>query len=247
MAHMVLVVFGSAAAIYFATAASTNLSQLSLGVSLFICVNAVWIAARLYVQLKLQVDSMHKKLGETNEMLFVDLLTGIYNRRYLEQELNEAWAVAERNATDLSFILIDVDDFKRLNDEAHDHGVGDMVLRELAKFLLTKRRRGDVLGRYGGDELAFITPTSVAGARAFAERLRYAIENEFKPFPVERISQITCSFGVATKGYGVETRMDLVNGADTSLYRAKEQGKNCVAFHGSSAVTSPILTIPVSQ
>ncbi len=159
-----------------------------------------------------------------------DGLTGIYNRRYLDERLKEEVAFAQRHGTALSMLLLDIDHFKRVND-TYGHPAGDTVLRQLTERTGEMIRAEDVLARYGGEEFAVVCrDISEAGAGLLAERLGHLVSRE--PFHIPDLGlglDVTISVGVAdlTKS-GVATAAQLVRTADLALYRAKETGRNRV-------------------
>ena len=136
---------------------------------------------------------------------------------------------AARSGDPLSLILIDLDDFKQLNDH-YGHAAGDAVLRQAGEVMNSVVRETDLLARYGGEEFALIAPrTALDGAQKLGEKLRLAIaEAEFR---IEGESvQVTVSVGVAELGEGGER--DLFKRADDALYHAKARGKDCVVADG---------------
>jgi diguanylate cyclase (GGDEF)-like protein len=156
-----------------------------------------------------------------------DGLTGLGNRRTLDEELVLEWRRADRVGDSLAFVLLDLDDFKQVND-THGHQAGDAVLREVGRILRDGVRQVDPAGRYGGEEFALILPeTDLFGAVKLAERLR--VELETTPIVVSegKTLQITASFGVALKDE-LESPDELVGVADEALYAAKRAGKNRV-------------------
>ena len=158
----------------------------------------------------------------------VDGLTGLANRRHLDQELVSNLARAERAGGSLSLILGDLDDFKRVNDE-YGHACGDTVLREFAALMNEVVREGDTAGRWGGEEFALLLPdTTIDGAQRVAERLRQALEEQVILSPEGDPLRVTVSLGVASFP-DLEGRAELVAAADEALYRAKRAGKNRVA------------------
>jgi diguanylate cyclase (GGDEF)-like protein len=157
----------------------------------------------------------------------VDGLTGLANRRHLDQELVSNLARAERSGGSLSLILGDLDDFKRVNDE-HGHACGDTVLREFAALMNEVVREGDTAGRWGGEEFALLLPDpTVDGAQRVAERLRQALEEQVILSPEGEPLRVTVSLGVASFP-DLGGRAELVAAADEALYRAKRAGKNRV-------------------
>jgi diguanylate cyclase (GGDEF)-like protein len=157
-----------------------------------------------------------------------DSLTGLANRRMLDEELALEWRRADRVGDSLAFVLLDLDDFKRVNDN-HGHQAGDAVLRAVGEILGSGVRQVDLAGRYGGEEFALILPeTDLAGARKLAERLRVALAQAHIELPGGGSLQATASFGVAVKGK-LSSAEELVSAADEALYEAKRAGKNRVA------------------
>ena len=165
----------------------------------------------------------------------LDPLTESLNRRTFEEVFSREWNFAERNGTQLSCVMMDVDFFKTVNDR-FGHPVGDDVLRGLAKILRDQSRTPDYVARYGGEEFCVMLPhTGEAGAAAFAERCRVAILNE--PFATaEGAVHITASFGVAERERERETSRSnhLLERADQALLWAKKQGRNRVCTHHAS-------------
>lgn len=165
-----------------------------------------------------------------------DPLTGLYNRRYMEDVLERYASLAERNGSALSAIMIDLDHFKRLNDE-HGHALGDAILREVAGALMGAIRPADVACRYGGEELVVLMPDcTLAEALIKAETLRARIESLSDNHGI----RITASFGVATIPDCTERWSDLVANADAALYRAKQDGRNRVEAAPRRANSAPL-------
>lgn len=153
-----------------------------------------------------------------------DPLTGLYNRRYMEDALERFVSLAERTGGATSVIMIDLDNFKHLND-AHGHAKGDAVLRDVASQLISGLRPSDVVSRYGGEELMVILPDcGLADAEHKAEHLRLRIEALSEQHGVP----ISGSFGVSCIPETSTSVADIVPMADAALYAAKQAGKNCV-------------------
>jgi len=153
-----------------------------------------------------------------------DPLTGLYNRRYMEDALERYINLAERTGSATSIIMIDLDNFKRLNDE-HGHAKGDSVLRDVAGQLSAALRPSDVVARYGGEELIVILPNcGLEDSAAKAEMLRLRIEG----LSDAHGASISASFGVATVPETSTSKADVIPTADAALYVAKKAGKNCV-------------------
>jgi len=166
-------------------------------------------------------------LRQTQLLSITDGLTGLYLHRHFQETLEREVERARRYERPLSLLLLDVDQFKSLNDR-FGHPTGDDVLRGVAAVLRAQLRSSDLPARYGGDEFAAILPqTSLAGARAFAERIRSALRRMRIDRP-EAIPMVTVSIGVCE--YDPEwTRADLVESADRALYRAKAEGRDRVS------------------
>ncbi|WP_077036469.1 GGDEF domain-containing protein [Pelomonas sp. KK5] len=167
------------------------------------------------------------------EMAMKDMLTGLSNRRAISEELAHAVARAQRQGALLSLLLIDIDHFKRVNDE-YGHPAGDAVLQSVAHTLAERLRAQDQIGRFGGEEFIVVLPdTGLDGARILAEALREAIEATPATWGAHGIA-VTISVGV--RGgliVGGDTRESLVAAADAALYRAKQGGRNRVEMAGA--------------
>ncbi|WP_164544131.1 GGDEF domain-containing protein [Sphingomonas koreensis] len=162
-----------------------------------------------------------------------DPLTGLYNRRYMEDALQRAVQLAQREKHDVSIVMIDLDHFKRLNDQ-HGHAKGDTVLRDAASVIVHQLRESDVACRYGGEELLVVMPNcSLEDAAHKAERLRIGIAALSQPG-----IDVSASFGIASIPATSSSVHDLMQAADAALYAAKEQGRNRV-------VTAPPLIDPI--
>ncbi len=135
---------------------------------------------------------------------------------------------ARRHARDLSFLMLDIDHFKKIND-VHGHLAGDHVLKEVARIIQQRIRRDEVLARYGGEEFAIILPeTTLEGGRALAEGLREKIAESRFIFQGETI-RVTISIGGAALHENDRASMDLIKRADEKLYEAKRAGRNRVS------------------
>jgi diguanylate cyclase (GGDEF)-like protein len=162
---------------------------------------------------------------------FLDGLTGLWNRGYLDHRLEGELNIARRYERRLSLLLGDIDHFKRVND-TFGHLFGDYVIQRIAEALSTHARRSDIACRYGGEEFALLLPSAgIEEAALVAERLRVAVEAS--PFHLRGTQlNVTISFGVATSdGLDPLTSESLIARADRALYNAKESGRNCVHIY----------------
>jgi len=169
------------------------------------------------------------------EMAMVDGLTGLFVRRYFDARIEEEIERSKRYGTPFSVVMMDVDDFKRLND-THGHLAGDRVLRGVAQLVRSQMRGVDTAARYGGEEIAIILPrTEMVAALNQAERIRAAIADHritIDGTGASPVLGVTASFGIAAyPESGASTAEELVKRADRALYRAKKTGKNRVELY----------------
>jgi diguanylate cyclase (GGDEF)-like protein len=161
------------------------------------------------------------------EMAMADPLTGLANRRHLDAVLATEFAAADRQDLPLSCIMLDVDHFKRFNDD-FGHDAGDAVLREVGATLKKSSRDGALAFRVGGEEFLLLLPgLDLAQARERAEEVRQRIAALRVPFGTKELGPITASFGVASAPEICGSDM-IVRAADAALLRAKTSGRNCV-------------------
>jgi two-component system cell cycle response regulator len=164
---------------------------------------------------------------EIYRMTIIDGLTQVHVKRYLLEALDKELMRARRHQRELSFLMLDIDHFKKIND-VHGHLAGDYVLKEVARLIQQRIRRDEVLARYGGEEFAIILPeTTLEGACALAEGLREKIEESRFVFQGETI-RVTISIGAAILVEDHRASLDLIKKADEKLYEAKRAGRNRV-------------------
>lgn len=160
---------------------------------------------------------------EVERLSEIDKLTGIYNRRKLDEYMGSELDRAKRYHQPLSFVMLDIDHFKNIND-TYGHPVGDTTLQTLAKILADNVRKSDILGRYGGEEFLIICPETHGNETALlAEKLRVCVENHI----FSDINSMTISIGVA-EFKDTDTVKALLERSDKALYQAKHNGRNCV-------------------
>jgi len=207
---------------------------------LIVLYGITWLGGYLHIFLQFrgrELEKMVETLEDQNlvltEMSITDSLTGLYNRRYFFQRLLEEIKRSERYHHPMSLIMADIDYFKRINDSC-GHPCGDTILREFSEILKNSGRAVDVAARYGGEEFVLILPeTSSDEAKILAERLRLRIAEH--PFPGsggEFELMLTASLGLASYPTEAATPEELIEKADSALYRAKQQGRNRVCLSG---------------
>ena len=187
---------------------------------------------RLHLQIKRLQDELLQKNEKLAWLSTVDPLTQLRSRRYGVEFLTIEFLRARRYGNALSSIMIDVDHFKRVNDQ-YGHATGDDVLRGVAQHVRANLRATDVGARWGGEELLLVLPqNNVAGARILAERLRESVAAaRFTP-PGDAEFGVTISVGVAEYEERFDTPEVLVAAADEALYKAKHGGRNRVVVYG---------------
>lgn len=202
-------------------------------------INLDVLLARMQTQLKMAalVQNLETQMRLLTTLAAVDDLTGVYNRRSMLDALDVEMNRGRRSGRALSFLMLDIDHFKRLNDE-HGHPVGDQVLREFAARARKAMRPTDLVCRYGGEEFGVILPeTEAPHAEAAGERLRLAICET--PFVVaDKQISVTVSAGVASvpATYAGDLA-HLIESADQALYQAKRSGRNRVCSADAQGTT----------
>ncbi len=168
-------------------------------------------------------QAQHENLSK---LTVTDSLTQLANRRYFENQLGLEVKRLSRHGQGLSMLMLDIDDFKKLND-TFGHAAGDEFLKQIARILKEMARATDLVARYGGEEFVIVAPdTCIDGALILAEKVRTAIaEASFIVDDSMRPRRTTISIGVAEFR---DSQTDLFNSADAALYEAKSAGKNCV-------------------
>jgi len=180
-----------------------------------------------FVEKSRELDVIRESLSQSEARARTDTLTGLPNRRALEEFFRSAQSEAMERDRPLSALLIDIDHFKRFNDD-FGHGVGDQVLRLVAKALRERVRENDLAARYGGEELIAVLPgADLTTCAATAERIRRALADckITRRSTGERFPGITVSIGVGQFQPG-ESMEDLIDRCDRALYQAKKTGRN---------------------
>ncbi len=179
-------------------------------------------------QIAVAIDhaTLKNKAGEFEHLSVTDPLTGLLNRRYLEERLSEEINRSNRHGYPMSFMMIDVDDFKSYNDKFL-HPEGDKALQIVGQCLRESLRGADIAARYGGEEFSILLPqTTLDEAEIIAERIRNNIATT--QFPNR---QVTVSIGIASISLTVNTVKELIESADKALFQAKQKGKNNVTIY----------------
>lgn len=184
-------------------------------------IDEVEVIAR--VQSALRLKQHQDKLAE---MASKDGLTGLFNHNVLIELLKKELHNQERNGSNISFVMIDIDHFKNINDN-YGHTAGDMVLKELSKILLSTSRSGDIIGRYGGEEFGIVlSETSSESGFSICKRFRKNVESHEFNFEGQKI-KITVSLGICNKSSQNKIgSRELITKADEALYQAKRNGRN---------------------
>jgi two-component system cell cycle response regulator len=174
-------------------------------------------------------DRLRASVKQTIELAVTDALTGLNNRRYLDNHLRVLFNRSVARGREISVLITDIDRFKQVND-THGHDAGDEVLKEFSNRIRAAVRGADLACRYGGEEFVIVMPdTSASVAASVAERLRASIES--KPFLLRGANlmlNVTASFGISSRVTATETPEQLMKQADRALYEAKNAGRNRV-------------------
>ena len=186
------------------------------------------------VKLRVQNQSqIINQIRTINTLSMTDTLTGIGNRRFFNNVVSSEWKRAKRMQTNISFMILDIDNFKNYND-SYGHLQGDVVIKELAAIMKSElERASDKIARWGGEEFAIVLPeTSLSGAIKVAEDIRKRVENANLALPDGTITPVTVSIGVHSivpSQIDVSCTLDkFLSDADNALYHAKRTGKNKV-------------------
>jgi diguanylate cyclase (GGDEF)-like protein len=182
--------------------------------------------ARLQASLRNKVNELERAYDHIQELSTRDFLTGLYNRRYIDEQLRYLLTIAKRYEHPLSVAMIDIDYFKTVNDH-FSHAMGDQVLSKVAELLQQGRRGTDLVGRYGGEEFIVVLPeTSILDAAHSCEASRQIMER----YPWDTFAaglHVTISVGLGSDIYSLE---GILTQADAKLYEAKHAGRNRVMF-----------------
>ena len=192
-----------------------------------LCESKRQLASTVAEQMALAIANLQLR-EELQNRSIRDPLTGLYNRRYLEESLEREINRARRNQHSVGVIMIDIDHFKRFND-TFGHDAGDAVLQEVGKLLKSSLRSSDIACRYGGEEMTLILPeASLENTRKRAEEVRQLIKQINLEHKRQSLGPVTASLGVACFPEHGTTGFSVIHVADTALYQAKKQGRDRV-------------------
>jgi diguanylate cyclase (GGDEF)-like protein len=168
-------------------------------------------------------------LDRMKQQANIDMLTGLYNRRFVEDYARKLLAIARRRMQPVGVIMLDLDHFKSFND-VYGHEVGDRILRQFAKTVTASMRETNLAARYGGEEFVVILPdTSTKSCLLVAERIRKAVAAMVVPSNTEKpLPQLTVSIGIAAFPEHGETLEEIIQASDKALYESKRGGRNRV-------------------
>lgn len=184
------------------------------------------------IAVALERSAWQERATQFQLMSITDPLTGLLNRRYLEERLTEELNRSKRYNYSMSCLMIDIDDFKKYNDR-NGHQAGDVALKITAHSLKAALRAADIACRYGGEEFCILLPqTTITEAGVIAERMRQKVAETVYPHgksqPMKRVS---ISIGISTFAKHIDTAESVIAAADRALYKAKSQGKNRIEFY----------------
>lgn len=204
-------------------------------VSLSLLLAVVGISLAALLAALILAWSRNERMQQLQREASLDPLTGLKNRRRFEDDLRLAMARGRRENTTGAVLMLDLDDFKRVND-SYGHPAGDRTIKEIADVLRQRTRESDTLARLGGDEFAVVLPRcSPAEARMVADAIAKAIR-EHRPADDE-VGSITASIGIAMFGEDPRTSIEsVVSEADTAMYAAKDGGRDGVRFFDPAAI-----------
>jgi two-component system cell cycle response regulator len=227
MARMAVVIVAFAVSLVYAGVAIRRGDQIE-GFAVTSAVSVLLVLRLLVHALERHRHSarLEEALREQEQLAVMDSLTGLYNRRFLDAELQLELGRSARSHAPVGVLLCDLDHFKQINDE-YGHLVGDSVLREVARRLLNAVRNGDLVARYGGEEFVVLLPGGgKEKLREIGERCRRAFAEAPFQLPHDQQTLVTISIGGACWPEDANTPRGLIGAADAALYRAKAAGRN---------------------
>ncbi len=214
-----------------------NANQLAKGLEIGVNDYFMWpvdeneLIARIKTQLRRKIyqEALRESLAQSVNLSLKDGLTNLHNRRYLDTHGNKMLSRASENGTAFTFVMIDIDEFKPVND-TYGHQVGDEILQQIAEILRNSVRATDLVARYGGEEFAVCLPRAgMEEGVQIAERIRKAIE-EHKFKVSHEVGELNCtiSLGISEYDPSKDNLSELISRADEALYKSKTSGRNQV-------------------
>jgi len=192
------------------------------------------LLARVKRELELHryIIELKKSKDELKLLASTDSMTNLYNRRYFSKTSKHILDLAKRNSTDLSIIMFDLDNFKKIND-IYGHTIGDSVIVAFANILKTHQRTSDIICRFGGEEFIVLLPeTNLKGASVVAEKIRVELESTKILIESDRYIQLTVSAGVTDIRVSEEVDIEAsITRSDKALYMAKNSGRNKICLY----------------
>ncbi len=220
-----------------------SLQHPHLVMALTVVSNIVLLVALIWL-FALMIRRVEKERAIVQQQAETDKLTGIYNRRHFESSLEREIERARRYGSPLSLLMIDVDNFKQLND-THGHLVGDRMLYRLARECESCLRTSDIFCRYGGDEFVIVAPeTSALAAMAMARRMRQNIDALGMD---QSFGTLGISIGIAVWEDNFKTNDDFIAAADSALYQAKSAGRNRECLHTPKSLLADMNADPFAS
>ncbi|MCC9660792.1 sensor domain-containing diguanylate cyclase [Pseudoalteromonas sp. MB41] len=225
LGHSLFVIFNMLAVLYYKGITDANVIN-SHGVGIGILLEALMMAFILSYRIK-TLEKIKAQQKELTRLVDTDPMTGLYNRRYFDRKSEELIATMASNHQELTLIIADLDHFKAIND-TYGHDIGDKVIIEFANILTTQQRKDDIACRYGGEEFVLLLHCSLHDAKAVAERIREKAANTRIKSNDAQAVKFTVSLGVHSVAHASTTIKETLSIADKALYKAKNNGRNCV-------------------
>ena len=185
------------------------------------------------LQIQTLIYNLKNKEEELKQLAATDSLSKLYNRRYFSKISENIFAFSKRESNPLSLIMIDIDNFKKINDN-FGHNTGDKVIIDISQKLLNTQRKSDIICRFGGEEFVVLLPnTKLEDAKNIAEKIRFILENNTLNINEVLDIKYTISSGVSNVDFSKDENIEAVlKRADEALYLAKNNGKNQVQIKG---------------
>ncbi|KPZ68788.1 Response regulator PleD [Pseudoalteromonas sp. P1-26] len=225
LGHSMFVIFNMLAVLYYKGISDANVIN-SHGVGIGILLEALMMAFILSYRIK-SLEKIKAQQTELNRLVDTDPMTGLYNRRYFDRKSEELIAAMASNQQELTLLIADLDHFKNIND-TYGHDVGDKVIIAFANILTSEQGLADIACRYGGEEFVLLLNCNLLDAKQVAERIRQKAQETYITIDEVQTVQFTVSIGIHSVGHASTTVKETLTIADKALYKAKNNGRNCV-------------------